>query len=78
MIILHQHDGTLLALDLFEHGVRELAIDGPVGLPVLRAKGGPRMRDVTQGPQTLIGKPKIETLLFFVREPRTRRSVYWG
>ena len=50
MVVLHHDHRTFFVADLFQHGRRELPVDGLVMFPVFRAERGPGVRDVAQRP----------------------------
>ena len=69
MIILHQHHWVSLTGDLLQHSVGEPLVNGAVEPPVLRAENRPRVCDVAERPQPLVGKSEVESLFLFRSEP---------
>ena len=75
VIVLDEHHGRFFLGDFLEHGIGELAVHHPVGFPVVNAKDRPRVRDVTERPQALIGEAEIESLVLFRSEPDAAQGV---
>ena len=50
VIIIEQHDGIFVSVNLLQSGVGKLAVHRLVGLPILRTKMRSRVGDVAQRP----------------------------
>ena len=75
VIVLHQHYWIVFPRDFFQHRGGELFIHGLIRLPIIRAKGWPRMRNVAQGPKTFVGEAQVEPPFLLWREPHSAQRV---
>src|SRR5581483_5273963 len=75
MIVLNQHAGFVRSLHLLEKCVGKFAVHSGVMLPICGAEGGARVRNVAEGPETLIGKTKIVALFLLLAEPDPLQRV---
>src|SRR6267143_2994591 len=75
VIVLDQHQGRLRAFDLLEDGRGELRVHAEVVLPVLGAEERPRVDDVAEGPEPLVGKAIVVPVLLLLAEPHPPERV---
>ena len=75
VIILDQHDGLVFAAHLVQQDGGELAVHGAVLLPIDAAEDRPRVRDVAERPDPLVGETKIEAGFLFLAEPDAAQRV---
>ena len=74
VIILHEHHGPVVA-DFVDHGIGETAIHAHVLMPVHVVELRPRIRDMAQRPQRVVGTPVVVALLLFFGEPHATQVV---
>jgi hypothetical protein len=75
MIILDEHHRFLFTAHFVQQHSGEFPIHRLVVFPVLGAKNGPRVRDVAERPDSLVGEAEIEPLLFLFTEPDAAERV---
>ena len=75
VIVLDEDDGRFGAFHFLEHGVGKVAIHALVIQPILGPKDRARVRDVTERPQTLVGKAFVVALLLRGGEPDAAQRV---
>ena len=74
VVVLHEHD-RIVGVHLGADRVGELPVDRLVVLPVLAAEDGPRVGDVAERPEPLVGEAVV-VALSSSGVSQTRRSVY--
>ncbi len=77
VIVLHEHHRAIVA-HFLDHRIGEAAVDAHVLLPVGLVELRPRVGDVTQRPQRVVGAAVVVALLFFGRSATRGASVYDG
>ena len=75
VVILHKDNGLGTALHLLQQRSRKLLVHTLVPLPVRSAEDGPGVRNMTERPQTLIGKAVVVACLLLAREPHPAQCV---
>ena len=68
-VIVLDEDERFVRRQLFEKALGEFFIDLPVHLPVGLPEDRPRVGDMTQRPQSLVGKPVVIPFLFLLGQP---------
>ena len=74
VVVLHQHD-RVVGARLVRHHVGEAPVHRLVVLPVGRAEDRPRVRDVAERPQALVGEAVVVALLLLLRQPDAADAV---
>src|SRR5580693_4792553 len=69
VIILDQNHRAGYVSDFFQHGVGELAVNLLVVLPVGGTEDGAGVRNMTEWPETLVGKTVVVAFLFLLVQP---------
>src|SRR5688572_30122475 len=74
-VIVLDQDDRVVAIDFLEQSGHEALVDRAVMFPVLAAEQGPRVGDVAQRPQALVGETEVVAALFFLREPNAPQAI---